>query len=245
MTTAVDHLARFGDAVFARLERRFTLLSALVAFFLLNAEAAFLATYVLVGNNAIYDWVPMLVPFVWINVSVAAVAWTRVGPAGRRQRALGIVIAVGYFVVLAYFGGLFGPGSSTIPTSMDVKLASIPPGWAPALLANTPTLRLSLIFYKFVGYLALAYLVYATVLDAAGSALGGVVGLFSCVSCTWPVLGSILAGVFGGGSALAAATQDWTYAISTVIFVLSVALLYWQPGLRRLLAEVTARRAKE
>jgi len=233
MSVVFDRLTRIGNAAMTRLERRFTLRSAIAAIVLLNVEALFLATYVLVGNAQIYDWAPLLVPFVWINVSIAAVAWVDIGNTSRRQRVTAAVLAGAYFVVLAYFGGLFGPGAPTLPTSFDVNLVGIPPGWAPALLANTPTVRVSIIFYQFVGYLALAYLVYATVIDAAGSAIGGIVGLLSCVSCTWPILGAILTSIFGGGSAVVAATQDWTYAVSTVIFVVTVALLYWRPGFRR------------
>ena len=79
-----------------------------------------------------------------------------------------------------------------------------------------------------MGYLALAWLVYATVIDAAGSAVTGVLGLLSCVSCSWPILASLLTGI-GGGGALAAAAQSQSYELSTVVFVVTVALLYWRP----------------
>ena len=234
MTAVTDHLSRGIDAAVQGLDRRFTFTSALAAFFLFNAEVALLATYILAGNNQIYDFWPMLFPFVWINVAIAAIAWTEIGPATTRQRAAAIGIGVGYFVVLSYFGGLFGPGSATTPNYVEIVFARHPPGWDPMLLASTPSIRLSLVFYKLVGYVALAYLVYATVIDAAGSAIGGIVGLFSCVSCSWPIIGSVLTGVFGGGSAIAAAANSWTYFLSTVIFVLTVALLYWRPGFDRL-----------
>jgi cytochrome c biogenesis protein CcdA len=80
-----------------------------------------------------------------------------------------------------------------------------------------------------VGYAALAVLVYATALDVAGSAIGGVLGLFSCVSCTWPVLASLVGGVAGGSSAVASAALSGSYGLSTVIFVVTVGLLYWRP----------------
>lgn len=234
MTAVVDRLARGVDALFERLERRFTFRSALAAFFLLNLEVALLATFVLVGTQEVYDWFPMLFPFVWINVAIAAVAWTHVGPATRRQRAVAVVIAGAYLAVLAYVGGWIGVGNPALPTNVEFALDRLPPGWAPALLANTPTLRVSIVFYELVGYLALAYLVYATVIDAAGSAVGGVLGLLSCVSCTWPVIGSVLTSVFGGGTAIATIAFDWTYLLSTAIFVVTVALLYYRPGFDRL-----------
>ena len=70
---------------------------------------------------------------------------------------------------------------------------------------------------------------YATVLDAARSAVTGVLGLLSCVSCSWPVLASLATGVAGGGSGLAAAVSTGSYGLSTVVFVATVALLYWRP----------------
>ena len=70
---------------------------------------------------------------------------------------------------------------------------------------------------------------YATVIDAAGAAVSGVVGLFSCLSCSWPIVMSLLTGVFGGGSAIVATTFDLSYDISTAVFLVTVGLLYWRP----------------
>jgi hypothetical protein len=83
--------------------------------------------------------------------------------------------------------------------------------------------------YKLVGYLALAYLVYATVLDAAGTVVSGSLGLLSCVSCTWPVVGSLVTSLFGSGSAVVVAATTWPYDISTAAFLATVALLTWRP----------------
>ena len=81
-----------------------------------------------------------------------------------------------------------------------------------------------------VGYLALSYLLYVTVLDAAGSAVGGLLGLVSCVSCAWPVFATVASTVFGGAGLLAASAAEVPYDISTAVFLLTVALLYWRPG---------------
>jgi hypothetical protein len=231
MTAVAERLARAGDALFERLERRFTLRTALLALFVLNLEVGLLATYVLVGPQRITDWVPILVPFVWINVALAAVGWTTTPTASERQKLLASGLAIGYFAVLAYVSGMVAPGAPEAGTTGRLALSTLPPGWAPAILLNTPTVRLSVIFYQFVGYLALAYLVYVTVLDASGSAVHGIVGLFSCVSCTWPVLGSILASVLGSGTAVTTIALDRSYALSTIIFVVTVLLLYWRPGI--------------
>mgnify|MGYP000365615809 CR=1 FL=1 len=99
------------------------------------------------------------------------------------------------------------------------------------MLYDGAVLRVVLEPYKEVGYLALAYLVYVTVLDAAGAAVSGMVGLFSCVSCTWPILGTVAAGLFGGTSALAAVALGHAYGLSTLVFLSSVGLLWWRPTL--------------
>lgn len=237
MSAVADRLARAGDALLEHLERRLTLKSALVALFVLNVEIAFLGTYVLVGPQQITDWVPILLPFVWINVALAAVGWTRTPTASGRQRLIGGLVAVGYFALLAYVSGMIVGGTPNGGTTARVAISTLPPGWAPAVLVTTPSIQVSIIFYQFVGYLALAYLVYVTVLDASGSAVHGVLGLLSCVSCTWPVLGSILTGILGSGTAITAIALDRSYALSTIIFVVTVLLLYWRPGIGSLRSE--------
>lgn len=202
----------------------------LVAAFVVLTEVALVATYVTVAENTITDWTIVLVPWVWINVGVWAVVRTRTPAADERRRWLVAVLAVGYLGVLAFVGGLVGPGVASQPSGLRVAFASIPPGWAPTLFVNTDVVRLSIVPYQFVGYVALAYLVYATVLDAAGSAITGLLGLLSCVSCTWPILASLLTGLVGSGTALSAAASSQSYALSTVVFVVTVALLHWRPG---------------
>jgi hypothetical protein len=197
---------------------------------ILNTEVILLLAYAALGSAELLSargvrlWV---YPFVWINASIWAVARTDVASASGRNRAGAAALAVGYFGVLAYTGGLVGPGHDSL--GLGVALTSLPPGWAPAVTYNGMGLSLVLIPYKVIGYLTLAYLVYATVLDAAGSAVTGLLGLLSCVSCSWPVLASIATGVVGSGSGIAAAVSTGSYGISTVVFVATVALLVWRP----------------
>lgn len=197
----------------------------------LNIELFALGLYWLVSSAQLTSagglryWV---YPFVWINVGVWAVLRTDPAPTGTRQRRLAAAVAVGYFVLLGYFGGLFGlatPG----PSSFRIAALSIPPGWGPAVLYNGSVVAVTLLPFKAVGYAALAYLVYATVIDAAGSAVTGLLGLLSCVSCTWPILASVVTGVAGSGTALAGAVYAQSYGLSTVVFVVTVGLLYWRP----------------
>lgn len=162
----------------------------------------------------------------WVGVGVAAVATTRVPQTDRTTRRRAAAVAGGYFALLSVAGGLAGPGG---PVETGVRVAALPPGWGPALVYGGEAVSLVLMPARVVGYLALAYLVYATVIDAAGAAASGVVGLLSCVSCSWPILASVATGVFGGGSALAASVTGLSYDISTLVFLVTVALLYWRP----------------
>ncbi|GAA0243931.1 hypothetical protein ACFFQF_03590 [Haladaptatus pallidirubidus] len=199
----------------------------------LNAELFTLIYYFATSNYSGGELRYLLYPFVWINVALFAVWKTNPISRSDRDKIVGVAVAVVYFLVLGYAGGLFSvtqpmPGIS----SSGFRIAWLPPGWGPALLYRGDLLRLSILPFKLVGYLALAYLVYATVLDAAGSAISGILGLFSCVSCTWPVVASLVTGIAGAGSGLATMATSGSYDISTVVFVVTVALLYWRPTIR-------------
>jgi len=173
-----------------------------------------------------------LLPFVWINVALWGVWRARVPDAPTRKRALAAAVAVGYFLVLGYAGALYAVGPTQFTTGVDVRFWTLPPGWSPAVLYTGEWLTFALIPFRVVGYAALAYLVYGVVLDAtsgAGGAMAGILSLFSCVSCTLPVLAGVVSGFVGGGGVLVAATNGLTYGASTVVFVISVALLVWRP----------------
>lgn len=201
----------------------------------LNAELLAVLTYLVLARPAFGD-LPLLrvvafylYPWIWLNVALFAILRTRVSQAPIRRRLAATAIAGGYFLVLAYAGGLVGLGGTG--SGLRVALESLPPGWSPALMYDGTALTIILLPFKVVGYLGLAYLVYATVLDAAGSALGGMLGLFSCVSCTLPVVAGLLSGVIGGTGGLVTAAYGQSYALSTVAFVLTVGLLTWRPSL--------------
>lgn len=170
----------------------------------------------------------------WILVGVLAVRKTDVAPTDPTTRRRAAAVAVGYAVVLAVAGGVLVTAMAPGQGQWGVRVATLAPGWGPAPVVSTPYAALVLMPARVVGYLALAYLVYATAIDASGSAVSGVLGLLSCVSCSWPVLASVLTGVVGGGSAVAAVAFDFSYDISTAVFLVTVGLLYWRPfGLRR------------
>lgn len=203
---------------------------------LVDLEVLIFAGYLLFENVRISDPFILVFPFLWINVALWAIASTRVPTVADRTRYVGLAIAAGYFLVLAYVGGVIGLGHAFHGHAhfFGARWAwPLPPGWGPAFIYSGTWIQVQLAPYKVIGYAALAYLVYATLLDAAGSAVVGVVGLFSCVSCTWPVLGTIAAGLFGGASGASTAVLNQSYLLSTVVFLSSVALLKWVPTIRR------------
>jgi hypothetical protein len=196
---------------------------------LLANTLGFLAlAYVLVADLTVTQPRYAFYGLLWIAVGAVAVWKTTPAPTDATTRRRALAVAVGYAAALALAGGVV---VSTMPTSPDwsARVATLAPGWGPAPVFTTPLFAVVLMPARVVGYLALAYLVYATVIDAAGSAVSGVLGLLSCVSCSWPILASLLTGVFGSSSALVAATFDLSYDVSTLVFVVTVALLYWRP----------------
>ncbi|WP_336136808.1 DUF7546 family protein [Natronomonas amylolytica] len=170
-----------------------------------------------------------LFPVVWFAVGTWALVRTSPTPAGRRTKRVAGAIAVAYFAVLTVVGGLVGL-SGPVTTGLTIQVAELPPGWNPSVLYAGDTLRLAIVPYTAFGYAVLSYLVYATAVEARGAVAGGLLGLFSCVSCTLPVIASLVGGLVGGGAALASAATAQSYGLSTVVFVVTVVLLSVRPG---------------
>jgi hypothetical protein len=172
----------------------------------------------------------LVYPFVWINVGVLAVVTTPSPSGDRRMRLLAAAASALYFLALAGLSGLLAVelGSHSHAAVRGLQLTMSVPGWGPRVGYAGSLVTATFVPYRVVGYLALSYLVYATLLDAAGRAVSGVLGFASCVSCGLPVVGSLAAGAVGtmGGVAVA------TYAVdlSTLVFVGAVGLLALRPG---------------
>jgi hypothetical protein len=221
-------------------DRRDLLIGAIVV----NAELLVVLVYLAIEPVTVDSWRFIVYGFLWINAGLYAVAKTTPAPATPRTKRLALLVAGGYFLVLAVAGGIVGP-SHTSPlaslltdghlhshgtaTAGSFDLRLLPPGWGPALVYQGAWLSVILMPYKVIGYLSLSYLVYATVIDAAGTVVSGTLGLLSCVSCTWPVVGSLVTSLFGSGSAVVVAATTWPYDVSTVAFLATVALLTWRP----------------
>ncbi|WP_276271474.1 DUF7546 family protein [Haloarcula litorea] len=189
----------------------------------LNTEALLVLLYVLLADGPTTDPLVLAFPFVWLNVAALVFLTVRTPRASSRRRYAALAVAVGYALVLAYVGGVVGTGGQG--TGFRWLLVA-PPGFSPGLIYSGATVAAVFLPWKVAGYLSLAYLVYVTVLDASGGLAGGVVGLFSCVSCVLPIVASVVGGVLGAGGALYEVAMAQSYGTSTVVYVVSVGLLY-------------------
>ncbi|GGJ10675.1 hypothetical protein GCM10008995_20660 [Halobellus salinus] len=166
----------------------------------------------------------------WVFIGLITVWKTAPATTDDRTRRRAAAAAVGYFAALAVAGGLLTFPETGAGATWGIRLVPLPPGWGPAPVLTTPYVVVGLVPARVVGYVGLSYLVYATFIDAAGSAVSGLFGLLSCVSCTWPVVASVATGVVGGGSAVATAALGFSYDLSTAVFLVTVGLLYWRPS---------------
>lgn len=195
----------------------------------LNLQFVAVALYYSFSSLRLTEPRYVLFGLLWINVGLLAVRSRRLPseiPFRTRRRAL--AVATAYFGLLAITGGLIGTG---IESAGGLRVAWLTPGWGPALVYAGSNVSLVLMPAYVVGYAALAYLVYAALLETTRSAVGGVLGLLSCVSCTWPIVAAVGSTLVGGAGFLSTSAMQLSYDLSTVVFLATVALLYWRPGL--------------
>lgn len=202
----------------------------LLAYALLaNCQLVAVALYYSLTDLRLAEPRYVLYGLLWVNVGAVAVIRSRPPegvPFPRRRRAL--AVATAYFGLLAVTGGLLGTGLGD--SAGGLRIAWLTPGWGPALTYAGVHVSFVLMPAYVVGYAALAYLVYVTLLEAVASAVGGLLGVLSCVSCTWPVLATIASSFVGSTGGLTASAMELSYDVSTAVFLLTVALLYWRPG---------------
>lgn len=172
-------------------------------------------------------------PFVWINVGLWVATTVSPPEAEHHQRRGATLLVVAYTLVLAYAGGMLGPGGAPagIEGPVTLRFATVPPGWGPMVTYFAPGFYVQLTPYQVIGYGALAYLVYVTLLDAVTSVAGGALGLLTCMSCSWPVLASVVGGLAGSTFGLTAAVYAQPYGLSTAAYLLTVGVLVWRPTL--------------
>jgi hypothetical protein len=202
---------------------------------LLSLEVLFAVVYVVLTRTALTRPLMVIgVPMIWLNLSLLVFLRIR-PPEAARSRWPALLVAAGYFALLAVLGGLVVLGDGNPAAGLRVTLSGVP-GWVPLVVADAGPAALVVVPFKLVGYVALAYLVYVAVLDAGGALFGSAVGLFSCVSCTFPLVAGLVSTITGGG-ATAAAVYSGSYPLSTAVFAVTVGLLAWRPtaaDLRRL-----------
>lgn len=163
-------------------------------------------------------------PFVWINAGLWAVLQTTPTPQNRRHRFLGVLVAVGYFLVVMAIPGNVGLGG--LATGIDLRIAWYAPGWGPLLAFDSPWIRLYLVPFEVLGYVSLAYLVYANVLSVARGTIASVLGIATCVGCTVPILAPAVGLLGGPATALTTTAYQWSYDVGTVFFLVTLGLLY-------------------
>ncbi|WP_255149867.1 DUF7546 family protein [Halorarius halobius] len=184
--------------------------------------------YLRAGDVAVTEPRYLLYPLVWVNAGVAAVALTRPSSRSPRVRLLAASVAGLYLVGLLVLDGSVGlAGGEGGP----LRVVPLPPGWGPALVGSTAGVTVTLFPFKLVGYAALSYLLYGLVLDAARAALGGALGVVSCVGCAAPGIGGVVAAVAGGsaGAGVARVATSLAYDLSTVVFLVTLLVLYVRP----------------
>jgi hypothetical protein len=195
-------------------------------------EAMAVLLFVSQPRIVVRDPLVYVYPFVWINLGLWATSVVEPPDAESHQRQGAAIIVAGYTLVLAYAAGMLSGGGA--PPGVDgvvsLTVANVPPGWGPYATVYAPGFSVQLMPYQVIGYAALVYLVYVGLLDVATSAAGAGLGLLTCVSCSWPVLASLLSGVVGSTAALTAAVYGQPYGLATVAYVLTVGVLVYRPG---------------
>lgn len=189
-----------------------------------TVETAIVWLYVTLTGASITEPRYILYSWLWIDVGLLAVATVDPSPDTARHRLLGLVVAATYYLMVMYVPGnvAFTPDGSGIT---GFRIGWAVPAWGPILAYNSAWLRFYLLPFEVVGYAALAYLVYATALDAARAAVPALLGLVTCVGCTVPAFA--LLGIAGGASgSIAAAAYQWSYDVGTLVYLVTVGVLY-------------------
>lgn len=167
-------------------------------------------------------------PLLWINAAIYGLGRISVPAAPRRRRAVVGVIAIGYLLALAWLSGLVRTDPVGAPGVYLLSLGS--PGWGPRIAIVTEYGYLQLAPYRAIGYPALAFLLYARLLETTDAVLRSTVGLVSCVSCSLPLFAALAGGGVGLGAGLSSTLMKHALDLSTGAYLLAVGLLLWRPG---------------
>lgn len=200
---------------------------------LLAVETVAVCTYLLTVGT-VTEPRYLLYPFLWINVGLFAMSRVERPRASGRRFWLAAGVAVGYFLVLAVVTGLIGlphlayghtHSHGYIPDGWLVSLSV--PGWGPRIAYVAGSAHLYFVPYRVVGYVALASLLYVRLASTSLASGAGLIGLASCISCTFPLVASL---VSGAGVGAAAALGGFSLDVSTAAYLVAVGLLWWPWG---------------
>ena len=191
-----------------------------------GVELAVVWGYFLVTQTSVTEPRYVVYPFVWINLGALAMSRTR--PSARRfgVRAPAAAITGMYLFVLLTLGGLLQLGLfQPLGSGMEFRISWVTPGWGPIIIFRNALVQTVVVPFKLIGYFSIAYLLYARLLDATKGALSGVFGLVSCVGCSF----SLLVPLLGASTFSTIAWLSWD--LSTLVFVVTVGMLYWSDEL--------------
>ncbi|WP_138006161.1 DUF7546 family protein [Halalkalirubrum salinum] len=183
------------------------------------AVVASIAGYLQAASPAITDYRSLVYPVVWIVGGSAATVWVHGAVPVRSNRALAVIISSGYVTALLWVSGLIRAGAGMGSLSISPAI----PGWGPIVVYEGSIIGFSVVPFKWIGYLALGYIVYVLVAGAGGSIKAAALGFVTCVSCTAPLVGSVVGAIGGAGASRAVATAG--YDIATVVFLVTIGLL--------------------
>jgi len=178
-----------------------------------------IATYLRLTDAVITTGRSLSYPVIWIVTSLTAAVWIGLTVRGRPYRWRGVAIGGGYTLVIAWLTGLLGATTGGFP----LRVHAAPPGWGPIILYDSGLLRLSIVPFKLIAYLALGYVIYALVAAHRGSVRAAALGVVSCVSCTGPLLVAVVGAIGGAQATTAVATAG--YDIATAALVATFGLL--------------------
>lgn len=174
--------------------------------------------YASVADATITSATNVAVPFIWVNLGLWGVL--RIGWPKHGRRRLAAAVAAGYVAILFVAAGIVQFGATT--TAANVYW--LVPGWGPLVTIQAEFVTLALVPYRVIGYLALGVLVFSVVARTAAGALTGLLGVFSCVGCTFPLLVTVFGSV-GGVVSSSAVAGGSVSALGTAVYAVTVLLL--------------------
>jgi hypothetical protein len=198
---------------------------------LLAVEALWVLAHFTLTPATVTDLRYVCYPFIWINAGLYAVWRVEPSTAGDGLRRLADFAGAGYFLALAWLSGLlavYGPDHAHEHLH-GWQFTPATPGWGPRIAYVGDWFHVYFVPYRVVGYVALAYLLWVAVRDLSARTLTGVLGVATCVGCSFPLLVSLV-GVAGVGGAGLASVSALSLDLSTAAFLVAVGVFVWRPG---------------